>query len=83
LLTRLFPNKSIYYSLAYTYVKIGAIPLEGLWRHLNGKALANRPTLWMEELMNQSQNSALSYRHDGGIRLNNEFWDGFRGSYLS
>jgi hypothetical protein len=26
-------------------------PVEGIWRHLKGKALANRPTLWMEELM--------------------------------
>jgi hypothetical protein len=26
-------------------------PVEGLWRQLKGKALANRPTLWMEELM--------------------------------
>jgi transposase len=29
-------------------------PVEGLWRHLKGKALANRPTLWMEELMERA-----------------------------
>jgi hypothetical protein len=26
----------------------------GIWRHLKGKALANRPTLWMEELMERA-----------------------------
>ena len=29
-------------------------PVEGLWRHLQGKAWANRPTLWMEELMERA-----------------------------
>ena len=29
-------------------------PVEGIWRHLKGKALANRPTLWMEELMERA-----------------------------
>ena len=29
-------------------------PVEGLWRQLKGKALANRPTLWMEELMERA-----------------------------
>jgi hypothetical protein len=29
-------------------------PVEGLCRHLKGKALADRPTLWMEELMERA-----------------------------
>jgi hypothetical protein len=29
-------------------------PVEGLWRQLKGKVLANRPTLWMEELMERA-----------------------------
>jgi DDE superfamily endonuclease len=29
-------------------------PVEGLWQQLKGKALANRPTLWMEELMERA-----------------------------
>jgi hypothetical protein len=29
-------------------------PMEGLWRHLKGTGLANRPTLWMEELMERA-----------------------------
>jgi hypothetical protein len=29
-------------------------PVEELWRHLKGKVLANRPTLWMEELMERA-----------------------------
>jgi hypothetical protein len=29
------------------------------------------------KLMNQSQNSALSYGPDAGVSFNNEFWDGF------
>jgi hypothetical protein len=29
-------------------------PVEGIWRHLKGKALANWPTLWMEELMERA-----------------------------
>ncbi|HZA23879.1 MAG TPA: transposase, partial [Dehalococcoidia bacterium] len=29
-------------------------PVEGIWRHLKGKVLANRPTLWMEELMERA-----------------------------
>jgi DDE superfamily endonuclease len=29
-------------------------PMAGLWRQLKGKALANRPTLWMEELMERA-----------------------------
>lgn len=29
-------------------------PVEGLWRYLKGKALANQPTLWMEELMERA-----------------------------
>jgi hypothetical protein len=29
-------------------------PVEGLWRHLKGTGLANRPTLWMEELMERA-----------------------------
>jgi hypothetical protein len=29
-------------------------PVEGLWRHLKGIGLANRPTLWMEELMERA-----------------------------
>jgi DDE superfamily endonuclease len=29
-------------------------PVEGLWRDLKGKTLANRPTLWMGELMERA-----------------------------
>jgi transposase len=29
-------------------------PVEGIWRHLKGTGLANRPTLWMEELMERA-----------------------------
>ena len=29
-------------------------PVEGIWRHLKGTALANRPTLWMEGLMERA-----------------------------
>jgi hypothetical protein len=29
-------------------------PVEGIWRYLKGKVLANRPTLWMEELMERA-----------------------------
>jgi hypothetical protein len=29
-------------------------PVEGLWRHLKGKALANRPILWIEEVMERA-----------------------------
>jgi DDE superfamily endonuclease len=29
-------------------------PVEGLWRHLKGIGRANRPTLWMEELMERA-----------------------------
>lgn len=29
-------------------------PVEGIWRNLKGKALANRPILWMEELMERA-----------------------------
>jgi hypothetical protein len=29
-------------------------PVEGLWRHLKGTGLANRPTLWMGELMERA-----------------------------
>ncbi len=29
-------------------------PVEGIWRQLKGRGLANRPTLWMEELMERA-----------------------------
>jgi hypothetical protein len=29
-------------------------PVEGIWRHLKGPGLANRPTRWMEELMDRA-----------------------------
>jgi hypothetical protein len=29
-------------------------PVEGLWQHLKKTGLANRPTLWMEELMERA-----------------------------
>jgi hypothetical protein len=53
-------------------------PVEGIWRHLKGKALANRPTLWMEELMEracgyiQSLSSAERLRKAGVLSGN--FW---------
>jgi transposase len=53
-------------------------PVEGLWRQLKGKALANRPTLWMEELMERACRyiqslSPLERLRKAGV-LSGNFW---------
>lgn len=53
-------------------------PVEGLWRHLKGKALANRPTLWMEELMERARGYIQSLAPVERLRkagvLSGNFW---------
>jgi DDE superfamily endonuclease len=41
-------------------------PVESIWRHLKGTALANRPTLWMEELMQRASGYIQSFSPLGG-----------------
>ncbi len=53
-------------------------PVEGLWRELKGKALANRPTLWMGELMERACRyiqslSPLERLRKAGV-LSGNFW---------
>jgi transposase len=53
-------------------------PVEGIWRHLKGTGLANRPTLWMEELMDRAigyiQSLAPVERLRKGGVLSGNFW---------
>ena len=53
-------------------------PLEGLWRHLKGDGLANKATLWMEELMGRALKyiqslSPLERLRKAGV-LSGNFW---------
>jgi transposase len=53
-------------------------PVEGIWRHLKGTGLANRPTLWMEELMDRALGyiqslSPMERLRKAGV-LSGKFW---------